>query len=213
MALLSAGAGAHNYWLRGIPTGVQVCIGDVDDSESYQRSSLPSVAAFDQEGKPLPLQEEFRDGRLTLLCPQAAAFAIHADYGTWIKTIRGWKRGTKGQDSRDRVLKSAWHVQYAKWVRRQHGTLHLGQPLEIVLSAVGPGEVRGTVQSGGRPLADRPIYRGHDRLCKSDASGQFVIAHQTSSEALVISTDLEEELHENPDADKKIITASLTLAP
>ncbi len=207
-------ASAHNYWMKAVQNGAQICIGDAQDSDSYQRSSIETVSAFDAQGQPVKLEESFA-GRLTVLCPGAVAFTSKADYGTWIKTIRGWKLGSK-TDSGDRVLKSAWHIQYTKLVKPAGLKLNLKQPLEIVINQAAPNLLEGQVFYNGQPAIERPLYRGHDRIGKTDFQGKFSIIGELPSPIqaqIVISTDVEEELENHPHADRKITTATLTLAP
>lgn len=209
---LFATASAHNYWMKAVPNGAQICIGDAQDSDSYQRSSIETVTAFDAQGQTVKLEESFA-GRLTVLSPGAVAFASKADYGTWIKTIRGWKLGSK-TDSGDRVLKSAWHIQYTKLVKPAGLKLNLKQPLEIVINQATSNLLEGQVFYSGQPASDRPLYRSHDRIGKTDSQGAFSITGDFGTTGqIVISTDVEEELQNHPHADRKITTATLTLAP
>ncbi len=205
-------ASAHNYWMKAVPNGAQICIGDAQDSDSYQRSTIETVNAFDSQGHPVKLEESFQ-GRLTILSPEAVAFTSKADYGTWIKTIRGWRLGSK-TDTGDRVLKSAWHIQYTKLLKPNGLKLYLKQPLEIVISQATPNLLEGQVFFNSQPAAERPLYQSHDRIGKTDSQGKFSITGEFQSQAqIVISTDIEEELKNHPHADRKITTATLTLAP
>lgn len=208
--LLSLSAGAHNFWLQPVPQGVRLCLGDGQDEEGYDLSKVDQTQAFDSQGAPLPCQQDSSGQRLQLLCPQAAAFAVRADYGVWIKTIHGWHPGSK-RDSGDRVLKSMWSVHYCKLVKPNGVGLKLGLPLEIVLTKCGPDQVEGQVLWQGQPRPQCRLFHGHEHAGRTDDQGAFRL--ERSPGPWLLSAEVEEALVEHPDVDLKVSTGTLTLVP
>jgi len=210
LGLLSLGAWAHNFWLQPVPQGARLCLGDGADEEGYQPSSPEQVRAYDDRGHPLDCQQDFVQSRLLLKCPQAAAFSVRADYGTWVKTVRGWHPGSK-QEQSERVLKSIWSVHDCKMVRTSAARLRLGLGLEIVLDQVSEQQVRGQVLWQGQPRPQSRLFQGHHQVGRSDDQGGFVV--ERGELPFLLSTEVEEELKDSPRADHKVTTGTLTLVP
>ncbi|MFN8613461.1 MAG: DUF4198 domain-containing protein [Vulcanimicrobiota bacterium] len=209
VVLLSLAVQAHTFWLRPQANGCSLHLGHDAASESYDRASLSELQAYDVQGGLLTLQESFEPGRLQLLAPQAQAFSLKADYGTWIKTIHGWRPGSK-RDSQDRVLKSIWSVHYCKLVRLPACSLKLGLPLELVVSQPQGGQMQGQVLWQGRPQADCSLYHEHEHLGKTDQEGRFQL-NVPAGPYYNLSCEVEESLENHPDAERKTTVGALTV--
>lgn len=208
---LCTSAWAHNYWLRPVEGGIQVALGHGQETESYPKNSVKRLIAFDDKGQTLPSAEVFseKDG-LLIKAPSASGYLAEVDYGTWIKTIHGWKLGSK-TDNGDRVLKSVWNLQYCKLVRPSTMAVNLGLPLEIVVERASSNSLQGRLLHQGRPATERPLFSGHERLGKTDDQGKFLLERSSASNLWVVTADIEEELPDHPQADRKSLTTTITV--
>ena len=163
-------AAAHDYWLKPWKTGVELVYGHDQESEPYQKSVLKSLAAYNSQGKALARKPTFFQDTFRLQVPGAATYLAVVDDGPWVKTVRGWKRGTKQDHSG--VVSSTWDRYYAKFTAGKGAPI--GQPLEIVLDEVS-GKVSGHVLFNGKPLSDVTLEVNHTKVGKTDAQGRFAL--------------------------------------
>lgn len=161
-------AAAHDYWLKPWKTGVELVYGHAQESEPYQKSVLKSLKGYSREGKALAGDPTFFQDSFRLQIPEAATYLAVVDDGPWVKTVRGWKRGTKKDHSG--VVSSTWDRYYAKFATDKGAPM--GQPLEIVLDEVGD-KVSGRVVFQGKPLSDVTLEVDHKKVGKTDAQGRF----------------------------------------
>ncbi|MBS2035734.1 hypothetical protein JST97_12155 [bacterium] len=211
LSCLSLAAGAHTFWLRALPEGAELLLGHDETSDAYTRSSLSELKAYDGQGQPIQFEERISSGLLALHNPQALAYSVKADYGIWIKTIHGWRPGSK-QDSQDRVLKSMWSIFYCKLVRGSGVSLKLNLPIEIIVLSHQGEQLEAQLLWQGQPRPDCPVFHEHEQVARTDSSGRFVTTWKSGT-SLNLSASVEEQLPNNVDADVKATVGSVTFAP
>lgn len=200
---------AHTFWLQESEQGAHLFLGDAADDARYSEDSVKEAGARGPSSEEVSVSKDYDHGHMHLVAPEAQVLWVKADYGYWIKTVRGWQEGRKSENSR--VRDSAWHVQYAKLVKSYKTAQKVDLPLEIVVDSVDSRHLKGRVLRNGEPVHKVPLYLGHKKVARTDASGSFKIK-KPKKNRIVISAVFEQELSNNPDADKKIITSTLTLA-
>ena len=175
------------------------------ESSEYKKSVLQEMRGYDAEGTRVPGEAVFYQGTFRLEAPKAKAFAAIVDDGPWVKTVRGWKRGSKKDQGK--VLRSTWDRHYAKYVTGKGKAL--GLPLEIVLDEAG-GTVGGTVLFEGKPLPSAPLEINHKKVAQSDAEGRFQLA-APAEKLLILRVTHSVKLEKNPDADWSQHISTLSL--
>lgn len=173
-------AAAHDYWLKPLKSGVELVYGHDKESESYQRSVLKSLTAYDKQGKALAGKPTFFQDTFRLQVPGAASYLAVVDDGPWVKTVRGWKRGLKKDHSG--VVSSTWDRYYAKFSSDKSPPL--GQTLEIVVDDL-KGRVSGQVLFQGQPLQNTTLEVNHKKVGKTDAQGRFSLAESAANPLII----------------------------
>lgn len=196
---------AHDYWLRPWQSGVELAYGHDQESAEYKKSVLQAMGAYSAEGKRVAGEAVFFQGTFRLEAPKAQAFTAIVDDGPWIKTVRGWKRGSK--KGQGKVLRSTWDRHYAKYVTGKGKAL--GLPLEIVLDEV-DGTLGGTVVFQGKPLPGAALEINHKKVAQSDSKGRFQLAGRTDK-LLILRVAHSQKLENNADADWSQHICTLTL--
>lgn len=208
--LLSASPSfAHDYWLEPTSSGAKLVYGHQGEDESYDRSVLKEMKAFGKKGELLSGASVFSDGRHQINVAGAAGFYAKIDDGPWIKTIKGWQRGTKKKTS-ERVLTSSWDRYFAKCCVGSGPAI--GMPLEIVIENVGADSVRGKVLFQGQPLPDATLSTGHQKVGKTDSKGSFVLKQDLGKLlTLRVSHKVKPESDDEVDWSRFVSTLSLQI--
>lgn len=172
---------AHDYWLKPTSSGAELVYGHEGESDPYERSVLKEMKAFDSKGKALEGTAVFKDGKFQLSVAGAAGYFARVDDGPWVKTVRGWKRGTK--KTQGRVLRSSWDKYYTK--SSKGGGPALGLTLEIVIEKVTSDTVQGKVLFEGQPLPSATLQANHKKVGKTDSKGGFQVKSK-AGETLIL---------------------------
>ena len=204
LLLLSLPVSAHDYWLKPIKDGAKLVYGHAQESEPYKRSVMKKFKAEGSEVSPT-----YQDGVYSLRAPKAAIFLAEVDDGPWVKTIRGWRRGTK--EEHNRVLRSTWDRYYAKLSRGKDRAV--GLPLEIILdSNKAPGKVTGRVLFRGKPLDNANLEIEHSKVTETDEDGKFQL-NRNSGGLLILRVAHKEKLSDSKDIDWSTHVCTLTFQP
>ena len=202
---LAAPVLAHDYWLRPWQSGVELVYGHDKESAEYKKSVLQELKGYDSDGLKVAGEAAFYQGTFRLEAPKAKAFAAIVDDGPWVKTVRGWKRGSK--KGQGKVLRSTWDRHYAKYATGQGKAL--GLPLEIVLDEVSD-TISGTVLFQGKPLPGAALEVNHKKVAQSDSKGRFQLEGR-AEKLLIIRVAYSQKLENHPDADWSQHISTLSL--
>ena len=208
LLMLAGAAQAHDFWLKPQGKRAVVYYGHAGQDDRYAASSVKKVAGLNAQGEMVGVKTGNEGGRVVLI-PEGPAVQLGAevDTGFWVKTVRGWKNVSLRQS--EGALLSEWSIYYSKALLAEgvpKGAF--GHQLEIVPLQVGPKSARLKVLLRGKPLADAPVYAGHDRLGETDESGELTVNKNGS---LVLAVAHKEKLENNPDAERLHLHAVLTL--
>jgi len=204
LLLLSLPVSAHDYWLKPIEDGAKLVYGHAQESEPYKKSVMKIFKAEDSEVAPT-----YREGVFTLKAPKAAIFLAEVDDGPWVKTIRGWRRGTK--EEHNRVLRSTWDRYYAKLSRGKDRAV--GLPLEIILDPnQAPGNITGKVLFRGKPLDEANLEIEHSKVGETGKDGKFQL-NKSPGKLLILRVAHKEKLSNNKDIDWSTHVCTLTFQP
>lgn len=198
-------ATAHDYWLKPNATGAELVYGHAAESEPYEKTVLKEFQAVSSGGARVG-QATFSDGTYKLKIDGARAYLAKVDDGPWVKTIRGWKRGSKKDHGR--VLQSTQDYYYAKLVRGEDKSF--GLPLEIVLlSQPTASKVVGKVLYRGKPAADVPIEINHKKVARTKSDGTFEI-NGAQKTPLILRAAYKQELEDRSEIDASTHVVTLT---
>lgn len=204
---LAAGSSAHTFWLEPSEQGARLLLGDASDDARYSEESVKKVGGRGAGPEEITTTKNYDHGLMDLVAPGAQILWVEADYGFWIKTVHGWREGTKSKGGG--VRDSAWHVQYAKLIKTYDGPQEVGLPLEIIVESMTSDSFKGKVVYQGQPAKNVPLYLGHKKVARTSSTGQFKL--KRPAERLVLSAVLKQKLQNHPEADNKIVTSTLTL--
>ncbi|MGE0495031.1 MAG: DUF4198 domain-containing protein [Vulcanimicrobiota bacterium] len=199
-------AWAHDFWLKPDKDGAVLVYGHAGENTPYERDVLKGVAGWSAQGKSVKVDSAYQGQTLHLVAPQARTLAVDIDNRFWVKTVHGWKHHSKREQSS--YLKSTWDLHYAKLVEGPDYTQKVGHPLEIVLRSVGK-TVEGQVLLNGKPLPGAELYTEHKTVATANAQGNFSLSRPDG--LLVLKVEHIEPLVGNPDADTRVMYATLTL--
>ena len=201
-------AAAHDYWLKPNATGAELVYGHAAESEAYEKTVLKEFQAVNSAGARVG-QATFSDGTYKLKVVGAKAYLATVDDGPWVKTIRGWKRGTKKQHGR--VLQSTQDYYYAKLVRGSDKSF--GLPLEIVLlRQPTANKVVGKVFFRGKAAAKVPIEINHKKVARTNSDGTFELTGPQKS-PLILRAAYKEKLKDSSEIDASTHVVTLTYLP
>jgi len=172
LALLILGAApldAHEYWLVPDSGRLRVVYGHEHAPAPYDPAQVRAHA---------PARLLVKNKTAWIVAPaRATAVAATVDGGAWVKTVDGWRRGSRVPHAVDSVRDLYYcKVVYCKVVLAEGATRPLALPLEIV--PLSRGKIRVLLE--GRPLADATVIGAREQtLGTTDARGELSVVSQT----------------------------------
>jgi uncharacterized GH25 family protein len=184
---------------------VELVYGHKTESERYKKSAVIEMSAYNAKGEKVPGKAQDTGNVLRLKKSGAASYSAVVDDGPWVKTVLGWKRGSKLNHGK--VVRSTWDKHYAKYSKGAGPALGLN--LEIVVDDVSDG-VSGRVLFQGKPLPGAALEVNHKKVAETDQKGRFKLIGLDEG-LLVVRASHSVEAKTNPDADIAQYITTLTL--